>query len=154
MYGPFALANYKDPIVAVQDNLSKIGIQAELDYPNGGAWMQYMGPGGWEKGTMICNPIPMMDASSLGGVQMMFSMIGQSWLRTPEMTKAYEAVLAAPSIDINKIRAVTDIITRDALLIPICESGSGRADRPYVVAGIAERASMSFYNSEDFWMNK
>ena len=152
--GPFVLSGYKGPIQAVQADLAKIGINADLDFPDMGKWAQYMGPGTWEKGTMICNPVPRFDASFLGGLQMAFGMTGSSWLRTPEMMTAYQAVLAAPSVDVNLIRAVTNIITRDASLIPICEGGTGLASQKYAVAGFNERAFAAFYNSETFWLNK
>ena len=48
-----------------------------------------------------------------------------SWARTPEWLAAYNAALAAPVPDVNLMRAVTDLMTKDALVIPVNQGGRG-----------------------------
>jgi ABC-type transport system substrate-binding protein len=138
----------------VQADLAKIGIEAELDFPDFGKFVTHMGPGTWPQGTMLAVPTPMLGQYFSGGLRFIFSFIGQSWLKTPELTQAYEASYSSPAQDIELIRAVTNIMTGDALLIPLCEAGICRAQQPYVVAGYGERGHTALWNSEDAWLNR
>jgi hypothetical protein len=58
-------------------------------------------------------------------------------------------------MDIKLIRAVTDILTRDASIIPINQSGKGWAIQPYVMdSGFMERHTAPFFKPEQTWLNK
>jgi ABC-type transport system substrate-binding protein len=146
----------QDITIAMQADLAKAGIRAQLKFIDSGEWMaSYAGPNGkWPTGTMIFSPVPRFDRSFIGGLNFLSTMIGQSWLRTPEWTQAYNAALAAPAADIQLIRAVTDIITRDASIIPVTELGSVGTKKPYVMLERDQRAFMSFGKPEEVWMNK
>ena len=151
---PFGLSMNRDPVVSVVNNLTAVGIQADMEFPEFGKWMSYSGAGTWPKGTLLCSPVPMYDVSFIGGIQFLFNMTGKSWLRTPELTRAFDAAISSTKKDINLIRAVTNNITENALLIPICESGTGFAMRSYLKATFNERGFTSFWNTENFWLNK
>jgi peptide/nickel transport system substrate-binding protein len=145
----------KDVCVAMQGYLAKVGIQAELDFPEIGRWITYQYPGSWPKNSIVFQGIPMTDITFTQGLQFMFGVVGQSWARPPEVLQAFDKALAAPSPDVNLVRAVTDIMSRDALLIPVTEGGAGTAIRPYVMdAGILERGSSITWNAESAWLNK
>ena len=129
-------------------------IQAELSFPDVGKWISYMGPGTWPTGTLLCTGYPRFDANFIGGLQFMFGMIGQSWARPPELMQALQTAVDSPTIDVKLMRNVTDMMTKDALLIPVCESGSITVTQPYAMVGFDERSFSQFWNSEDFWLNK
>jgi peptide/nickel transport system substrate-binding protein len=142
---PFALGGYRDPIVVVQDYLSKVNVQAELVYPEIGKYLQYMGQGTWPQNSVLVSPFPGID---------FINMLGQSWARSPALLQAYQNAVTSTTMDDKIIRTVTDIISQDTSMIPICESGTARAQQTYVVAGFNQRNNFAFYNSEDFWLNK
>ena len=104
--------------------------------------------------SLLFNPVSRFDSNFIGGLQLLFNNTGESWLRPPELMQAYHAVLTSFSPDVQLVRTVTDMITRDALLIPVYESGIGKATRSYVVARFNERNFIPFWNSEDAWLNK
>ena len=85
-------------------------------------------------------------------------MTGQSWLRSPELDKAYKDFAASPTVDIEKVHAVTDMITKEALIIPTDTSGiggyAGYAMRNDVVARFGERSSGLIYSAEDWWLDR
>jgi len=78
----------------------------------------------------------------------------RSWKRTPEALKANSAALAAPTIDVNLVRAVNDIFIRDALLIPVHEGGFCRVKRSYVRDSYDKRGYILFWDIEDAWLDK
>jgi ABC-type transport system substrate-binding protein len=144
----------RDAIVAVQANLAEVGIQAELDFPEIGKWVIYMGPAGAWHNAAIIMPFSAQDPTFIEALRFMDFLWGQNWLRTPEVTQAYEAALASPTLDFKLARAVTDLMTQDALFIPVYEIGAGRADRPYVVADPGQEGLPPFESYEDWWLNK
>ena len=139
---------------AVQDNLSKIGIRATIDYPDIGKFIMYMGPGTWPKGSLLFMAMPSVGISYLGVLQNAFSMIGQSWARTPEITQTFQTALNSTNPDISQVRAVTDLITKDASLIPIIEGMTAYAKAPYVVSSFKEKGILREWNAGETWLNK
>jgi peptide/nickel transport system substrate-binding protein len=145
----------RDYNVALQDYFAKIGIQTELDFPEAGRFMGYIGKGKWPDNSIMYMGFPSIEPTYAGGIQFAFNMIGTSWERTPELTQAIEDALASPSVNIEKIRGVTNIITRDALIIPVSEAGGSESMQPYVMnTGYSDRGSSNFWNSEQVWFNK
>ena len=67
------------------------------------------------------------------GLQFLFNMLGKSWLRSPELSEAYQAFLSSPIVEIEKVRAVTDMITKEALIIPTDSDATGYAIRNDVI---------------------
>jgi hypothetical protein len=103
---------------------------------------------------MLFTPVPRFDMSFIGGTQFLFNRLSRSWERTPDAMKANKAALAAPSIDVKLVRAVNDILIRDALLIPVHEGGKVRVKRPYVNETYDNRGYILFWNVEDAWLDK
>ena len=143
----------KDVAVALQAYLDKVGVKVTLDYPQIGKWVSYMGPGTWHNAALVSN-LPMIDSSYAGGLQFAVNVLGQSWSRTPELKQAYQDAFSTPALDTKNISAVTDMITKDCLMIPVLESGSAMADKSYVVADYNERAAPNIWNTESAWLNK
>jgi hypothetical protein len=119
------------------------------------SWVNYMGSDATWNNAALFMGLPAISVDYALGLQFLFNMIGQSWLKTPELMQDYQAILTSPTVDIENIRAITDMITKDALIIPIHEGGGlGRVDAPYFTAGYGERGHVLLWNAEDAWLNK
>ena len=140
--------------IAIQADLAKVGIQAEIESPQIGRFITYMGPGTWPENAVLLMDMQTVGVNYLGVLQSAFSKIGQSWLRPPELMQTYQAALSSPSPDVNLTRAVTDLMTKDVLLIPVSEGMSGIVSAPYVVTGYKERGTQREWNAEEAWVNK
>ena len=101
-------------LITIQENLGKIGIDTDLEFTDMAAWgTKYMSPtANWHNAALFFGLPTVSGVDFAAGLQFVFNNLGQSWLRTPEMTRAYQDFFTAPSIDIQKIRAVTDMITK------------------------------------------
>jgi peptide/nickel transport system substrate-binding protein len=139
-------------LVAVQGYLQAVGIKAEVKTTQSGEWVSYMVGGTWEN-AVLAAPVPMVDATYMGGLSWIVSILGSSWARPAALTEAVEAASGAPSIDISKVQAATDIITQDALVIPVLESGSTWIYKTNVHIEFSKRASPSAWNPEDAWIS-
>jgi peptide/nickel transport system substrate-binding protein len=144
----------KNYAVAMQAALDVVGIKVNLDYPQSGKWVTYMGPSGkWQNAAMIL-PLPMIDTNFAGGLAFIHNVTGGSWARTDEFNKAYTAAFSTPVLDPKNISLATDIITRDGSIIPIMESGSVWAYQPYIMASFNKRATPGMWDTETAWLNK
>jgi ABC-type transport system substrate-binding protein len=144
----------RDIAIAVQAYLAKVGIQAELSFPDLGKWMTYTSASGSWNNAAIITPCVSTEPTFIAGIQFMDQMWGKSWLRTPEVTQAYQAALAAPTMDPKLAKAVTDEMTKAALAIPINSNGNGTAYRKYVVPNFEVRGIGPERNYMDWWLNK
>ena len=120
-----------------------------------GSWAtNYMSPAAkWHNAALYFIAPTISGVDFALGLQFLFNILGQSWLRTSEMTQAYQDFLNAPTVDIQKIRAVTDMITKNAAIIPVNETfGEIIVTKPNVVAPVLERSSAMLFNAEDWWM--
>jgi len=143
-----------DFILTVQSYLSQVGINVDLEHTDFGKWGTYMGPGSWPENAMLYSPIPRFDRSFRGGIQFAFGNFGQSWLRTPEAMQALDAALGTLEYDIESIRAVVELIARDAMLIPVHEGAWSRVTAPYAHTEFDERGYILFWDIEDAWLDK
>jgi peptide/nickel transport system substrate-binding protein len=146
----------KDAAVAVQGYLSKIGIQADLQYPDAGKFTSDYMMGKWSGG-VVYEPVAGFP-NYMNIFSILFNPITNlhpSWQRSPEWIAAYDAALAAPAPDIKLMRAVTDIMTQQASMIPVNEGGRGWAYKSFVMdAGILETSLPPFLTYEKAWLNK
>lgn len=143
----------KDRALAVQATLAKIGVNVKLDFPDVGRWITYI-MGRWPKNSALYTPYPAVDPTYALGLQFIMNNISASWSKPPELVAAAQAAFATPSIDEAKIRAATDIITSDALLIPVKESVTCQGDWPYVHYQYEMRGGANMWNTESAWMDK
>jgi peptide/nickel transport system substrate-binding protein len=140
---------------AVQGFLAQVGIEATIETPAVGPYFQYNYPGTFPANSIVISGQPAVDVSFLGGINFMLGLVGTNWERPAELTAAVEAANASPTLDAEKVQAVTDIITRDALLIPVLASGSGTALQTYVKdTGLTERGTINCYNLERTWLDQ
>jgi ABC-type transport system substrate-binding protein len=139
--------------LAMQDSLAKIGVNVKLDFPDFGRWMTYlMGP--WPKNSALFTPYPTIDPTYSLGLQFIMTHISASWKPTPELTAAVQAAFSAREIDIAKIRAATDIVISDALLIPVKYAVNCQGDWPYVHYEYEKRGGPVLWNTETAWIDK
>ena len=144
----------KNIVTSIQGNLGKIGIKVNLEYTEIGSWVaKYAAPNAnWHNAALYMGIPTISGVDFAAGLQFVFNNLGQSWLRTPEMTQAYQDFFTAPTIDIQKIRAVTDMIIKNAAIIPVNESiAQFTVTKPNVVATLFERTSEVLFNAEDWW---
>lgn len=143
----------RDTALAMVDTLGNIGIKLKLDFPDVGRWITYiMGP--WPKNSALYTPYPAEDPTYALGLQFLLNTIGPSWKPTPELKAAFDAAYVTPKIDETKIRAATDIITRDALLIPVKQSPTCQGAWTYAHVDYEKRGGPGMWNTETAWINK
>jgi ABC-type transport system substrate-binding protein len=147
-------AGNRDIAVAEQQYLAQVGIKADIQFADAGKWASYTGSQGTYHNALLEAPDPSQGATGLGCINFALFLFGDNWLKPPEFVQAVEAVTSAPTPDASLIRAATDILSKDALLIPLYEIGSGRAEQPYVVAEYGTRGLGAFYSIEKAWLNK
>jgi ABC-type transport system substrate-binding protein len=120
---------------AIQGSLAKIGIQIELEFPQMSLFATYSGPGSsWPQNAMLFLAVPAGDPFFIGVLQFFFTLVGKNWGRPPELQEAYTRAISASAPDTKLTRAVTDMMSQMALVVPVSEDGTGRAIRPYVMS--------------------
>jgi hypothetical protein len=98
----------------------------------------------------FCAPQP----TGLGCVSIALFQFGNNIQKPPELMQAFGAATSSPKPDVSLIRATTDVLSKNALLISAYETPSGRAEQPYVVADFGTRGIPAFASLETAWLNK
>ena len=110
---------------AIQGNLGKDRHQGRYEeFAEMGSWVaKYTSPDAtWHNAALYMGIPTITGVDFAAGLQFVFQTIGKSWLRTPELMQAYQDFYNAPTVDIQKIRAVTDMIIKNAAIIPVNEA--------------------------------
>jgi ABC-type transport system substrate-binding protein len=145
----------EDIALAIQADLKKVGIIADLEYTDFGKWLTYFSPmSSAPNNSLLYLPIPGFDSNYVTTMQFIMSMFSQSWERTPEWVKAVQAAMAPLTPEVELTRACTDIISRDALLIPVHLGVQARVAQPNVMFKFAERGYVLYWNMEDAWIKQ
>jgi peptide/nickel transport system substrate-binding protein len=144
----------RDIALAEQQYLAAVGIQAEVEFADMGKWNSYVGPQGTYQNALLEGPAPAQGPTGLGCVNFALFLYGNNWQKPPEFMQALGAAISSPAPDVNLIRATTDVLTKNALLIPLYEIGGGRVEQPYVVADFGHRGIPAFSSLETAWLNK
>jgi len=147
-------AGNRDIALAEQQYLADVGIKADLQFADAGKWTSSVGPQGTWHNALLEAPDPAQGPTGLGCVNFALALFGSNWQKPPELMQALGAATSALTPDVSLIRATTDIITKNALLIPLWEAGSGRVEAPYVVAEYGHRGLPAFSSLETAWLNK
>ena len=140
--------------LAEQEYLAKVGIQAEIQFADSGKWNSYTGAQGTYHNALLEAPDPAQGPTGLGCVNFALFLFGSNWQKPAELMQAVGAATSAPTPDVSLIRAATDSMSKNAVLIPLYEIGSGRAEAPYVVADYGTRGLGAFYDIQTAWLNK
>jgi peptide/nickel transport system substrate-binding protein len=143
----------KDICVALQGYLGKVGIDAEIQYPDQPTFQKIQTSP--IKNAMIIQGLPSYPNYNLA-IQTFLdpkSIRFPSWIRSPEFTQLYNTSQAAPKADIKLMQAYMDQLTKECAIIPVYSSG-----RSWVVTsavmndGFTERGQTLFFNPEQTWL--
>jgi ABC-type transport system substrate-binding protein len=147
---PFA---NRDIALAEQAYLAAVGIQAELQFPEAGKFNTYTGPQGSYHNALLEAPDPAQGPTGLGCLTFAQFLFGNNWQKPAEFMQEFGAATSALAPDASLVRKATDVLSKNALLIPLYETGYGRADAPYVVADFGHRG-LTQDSLETAWLNK
>ena len=147
-------AGNHDIALAEQQYLAAVGIKVDVQYTDAGKWTSYVGPQGTWHNALLEVADPAQGSTGIGCVNFALFLFGSNWQKPPEFMQALGAATSAPAGDVNLIRATTDVLTKNALLIPLYEIGGGRVEQPYVVADFGHRGLPAFSSLETAWLNK
>ena len=142
-----------DVAIAEQQYLTAVGIQADIQFPEAGKFNSYTGPQGTYHNALLEAPDPAQGPTGLGCLNFALFLFGNNWQKPPEFTQALGAATSALEPSGSLVRAATDVLTKNALLIPLYETGYGRAEASYVVADFGHRG-LSQDSLETAWLNK
>jgi ABC-type transport system substrate-binding protein len=143
----------QDMVLAEQAYLAQVGIQADVQFADAGKWNSYTGPQGTYHNAMLQAPCPAQSLTGLWCLTFALSLFGDNWQKPPELMQAYAAANSTLTPDVDLVRAATDLLTKNALLIPLYETGYGRAEQPYVVADFGKRG-LTQDSLEAAWLKK
>ena len=148
-------ARQSDVEAAIQANLNAVGIKTELKDVDQGTFANYQA-NGWNNAMMI-SPIAAFGNfnSSLnfyfGEAKLQF----KSWALTDDYMKLLNASFNSRTYDINLVRAVTDYMVANCLVVPVSQSGLGFAFAKYVKGGgFNERSFPTNWNVNSVWLDK
>ncbi len=148
-------ARQADVEAVIQANLNAVGIITELKDVDQGTFVNYQA-NGWQN-AMLISPIAAFGNYN-STLQFYFSDTStqfKSWEKTAEFLALFQASLLADTPNIDLIRAVTNYMTDNSLVVPVSESGLGFAYASYVKdAGFNERGFPTNWNMEDAWLDK
>jgi ABC-type transport system substrate-binding protein len=143
----------RDIALAEQQYLVAVGIQAEVEFADVSKLGSYLGSQGTFHNALFEMACPSQGTSGLGCVSFLLSNFGNNWEKPAEFTTAYAAATSAAKPDVDLTRAATDVLTKNALVIPVYELGSGRVEQSYVVADFGHRG-LPLSSLETAWLNK
>jgi ABC-type transport system substrate-binding protein len=146
---PFGVA--QDVMVAVQADLAKVGIDAELEFPDFGKLASYLF-GSWTNGAIVSGlPADINYNTDLA----FYGTWSPSWARPADYAQAVAASVSSPVADPKLMQAASSIIIGEDLIIPITQGIAGLAAESYVMdTGAGTRGVGQYWNSEDTWLNK
>ena len=142
--------------LAIQNYLAKVNIEATLDYPDMPRFQQ-IANSDTVNSLLIFGPISgqLNYNSTISFNWGWSSTMYLGWLRTPEFKEAYNATMSSLDPDIQLMRNVTDLLIKQASLVPICEAGKSWALQPYVRDdGFCERSVSTWWKYEQAWLDK
>jgi peptide/nickel transport system substrate-binding protein len=145
----------RDVLVAIQGNLSKIGIEAEISTINMGQYSEWSTKG-WNNALFAIPITPYTNWAFGLSMQLSTSAINYASVKRPDgIDKLLEEALSTPEEDIVKTRQVLRMLEDPCYVIPIFYSGS-----LYVCSikvhdtGYLEIANSVYFTPENIWLSK
>ncbi len=145
----------KDAMVAVQRNLADVGIQAEMEFPDNGGYMNYRFSG-WNNGLMA------QHTRALANFNATFTIYFHpnykqfpSLRRATGLLEAIEESLRSHEASAEKGQPLSRLIAQDTMVIPVYYVYEMYIVRPNVHdTGYAEWSASTVYRPENVWLSK
>ena len=145
----------KDVCTAVQAYLSKIGIQAEMEYPDQPKYLKYQL--GSYHNALIIQPVGGY-INNDKSIQFFLSPTSprfKSWARPPEFSRIFNISSARRTPDVELMRAYHDELIKAAAVIPVASGGKLWGVQPYVKdLGLNTKTMPNYFNHEQAWLDK
>jgi len=146
----------KDIIQAYIEQLSAVGITADVEFPDAPKYMPDEAAG---------IPVSVMYVEPTGGIVnwnafLLFSNNptrpkAGSWYFSPEYVAAYNAAVNAPTFDLAKTKAVFKVMEDQCLIIQAYAAAGVIATQKYVhIEGVFHRSFSGLFNTELVWLDK
>ncbi len=146
----------RDAMVAVQRFLGEVGIEVELEFPDGGGYAAYRFKNGWRNG-FLAQHTRMLATTNISYNFYWQTASGQfpSLKRTEGLIDKINASLATLTPDDAKMRELTKMQAEDALIIPIYYVNEMYVVQPNVHGtGYTEWSSSTVVMPQDAWLGK
>ncbi len=146
----------RDAMVAVQRFLSDVGIQVELEFPDGGGFTAYRWTNGWRH-AFLAQHTRMLATTNLTYTFYWQTVTGQfPSLKRPEgFIDKIDASLRTPVPDEGKMQELTRIMADDAMIIPIYYVYEMYVVQPNVHdTGYCQWSSSTINTPEVTWLGK
>jgi peptide/nickel transport system substrate-binding protein len=145
----------QDLAVAIQAMWKAVGITADLQYPQTGAWSAML-TGSWKNGVLF-GPGP-GSANPLSGWALTFAP-GSAWyqsMKRPDtMADLYKAALAASKLDPALAQKCEDAIYNDSTNIPLWTAPNSWVVTDKVMdTGIGTRGMFAWFEPQNAWLAK
>lgn len=155
---PNPTALNRDLWVAVQSQLSKVGIDAQLQFVDNAKFAEYRNTGTWDN-AIIGDNIPSYGNMNQVLVQEFAanSVFFQSMNKSlPDLVSALTASATAPTYDPKLAQKVCDVLYANASVIPFAEGGRGYVYQDYVKnGGFGERNAYFWaWDWTHVWLDK
>lgn len=155
---PNPTALIKDTWVAVQSQLAKVGIDAELKFLEVAKFNEYRNTGTW-KNAIVADNIPSYGNMNQSLVQM-FAPDAEFYKSMdkarPNWVEAITAASNAENYDAKLTMKASQALYDNVTVVPIAEGGRGTVYQTYVMDGGFGKRGAYFWawNWENFWLNK
>ncbi len=145
----------RDAAVAVQNDLKKIGVQVELEFPDMGGYMNYRFQG-WNNGFMVHHTRALANFNSTFSIYFLPNYKQfPSLKRTEGLIPAIDASNNTPEPSAEKGQPLSRMIAQDTMVIPLYYVYELYIMRPNVHnTGFTEYSGGTVFKPENTWMSK
>jgi ABC-type transport system substrate-binding protein len=137
-----------------QSYLSKVGIQVDVQFPDTGKFSTIVGPMGHYQNALLEAPSTAQGATGLGCVTGAQFLFGKNILWPADLTQALNAATSTVTPDVKLVQAATDIMTKNALMIPVYEIGTDRVEKTNVHVDWGHRGDPAALALETAYLSK
>jgi peptide/nickel transport system substrate-binding protein len=145
----------RDAVVAVQRFLSEVGIEADLEFPDGGGYMAYRFKNGWHNAFLV-HAVRMLATTNMFN-QFMWATPGMfpSLKRPDGFLDKIDASLKTLQPDTKKMEELTRIQAEDIMIIPLYNQSEIYVVQPEVHdTGYLQWSPATVCTPETMWLGK
>jgi peptide/nickel transport system substrate-binding protein len=146
----------RDAMVAVQRFLEEIGVQVELEFPDGGGYTAYRWKNGW-KNALLAQHTRMLATANISYNFYWQTVTGQfpSLKRPANLIEKIDASLSTVNPEDKKMQELTRIQGEDIMIIPLYYVSEMYVVQPTVHdTGYTEWSSSTVVKPENAWLGK